>query len=180
MPPISGCAVVIARAEERGEPVPDAVDHIARVIGVGAVKYGDLSQNRQSNYVFSYDKMLSLKGNTAPYLQYAYARMRSILRDAQLGAAPSIVLTEPAELDLAKKLVALPDAIERVVADHEPNHLCAHLFEVAQEFSTFYEACPVLKADEPARTSRLALCDVAAATLRSGLALLGIDVLEKI
>jgi arginyl-tRNA synthetase len=173
-------AFVVERAAEREQPVPDDLDHVAHVIGIGAVKYADLSQNRQSNYVFSYDKMLSLKGNTAPYLQYAYARMRSILRDADLPDTPTVVLTEPEELELAKKLVALPDSIDRVIADHEPNHLCAHLFEVAQAFSTFYEACPVLKADEPARTSRLALCDVAANTLRSGLALLGIDVLEKI
>ncbi|HYD10000.1 MAG TPA: arginine--tRNA ligase [Acidimicrobiales bacterium] len=171
-------AFVVGRAEEREQPVPDDVDRIGHVIGIGAVKYADLSQNRQSNYVFSYEKMLSLKGNTAPYLQYAYARMRSILRDVEVGG--EIVLTEPAELELAKTLVAFPDALDRVVAEHEPNHLCAHLFDVAQAFSRFYEACPVLKAEEPARSSRLALCDVAAGTLRSGLGLLGIDVLERL
>lgn len=169
---------VVARAEEREQPVPDDVDHVAHVIGIGAVKYADLSQNRQSNYVFSYDRMLSLKGNTAPYLQYAYARMRSILRDATPSAR--VVLTEPEELDLAKLLVSYPDAIDRVIAEHQPNHLCAHLFEVAQSFSRFYEACPVLKADEPARSSRLALCEVSAIVLRSGLELLGIEVLERI
>jgi arginyl-tRNA synthetase len=173
-------AFVVARAEEREQPVPDDLDHIAHVIGIGAVKYADLSQNRQSNYVFSYEKMLSLRGNTAPYLQYAYARMRSILRDADVAPGAAVVLTEPAEIDLAKLLVALPDVLERVTTDHEPNHLCAHLFDVAQAYSRFYESCPVLKADEPARTSRLALCDVAARTLRSGLALLGIEVLERI
>ena len=172
-------AFVVERAGERDLPVPDDVDDIARVIGIGAVKYADLSQNRQSNYVFSYEKMLSLKGNTAPYLQYAYARMRSILRDGgDLGG--EVVLTEPEELELAKRLAAFPDALERVVAEHEPNHLCAHLFEVAQAFSRFYEACPVLKAEEPARSSRLALCDVSARTIRSGLGLLGIDVLERL
>lgn len=171
-------AFVVARAEERGEPVPDDVDEIARVIGIGAVKYADLSQNRQSNYVFSYDRMLSLRGNTAPYLQYAYARMRSILRDGSPG--DEVMLTEPEEIDLAKLLVAFPDSVARVITDHQPNHLCAHLFEVAQSFSRFYEACPVLKAGEPARSSRLALCDVASRQLRSGLELLGIDVLEKI
>jgi arginyl-tRNA synthetase len=106
--------------------------------------------------------------------------MRSILRDVELSKSPTVVLTEPAELDLAKLLASLPDAIERVTEDHEPNHLCAHLYDVAQSFSRFYEACPVLKADEPARTSRLALCDVSARTLQSGLALLGIDVIERI
>jgi arginyl-tRNA synthetase len=173
-------AFVVARAEERSQPVPDDVDRIASVIGIGAVKYADLSQNRQSNYVFSYEKMLSLKGNTAPYLQYAYARMRSILREAGDRPPADVVLTEPAELELAKTLVSFPDALERVVAENEPNHLCAHLFDVAQAYSRFYEACPVLKAGEPARSSRLALCDVSAATLRSGLAMLGIDVLERL
>jgi arginyl-tRNA synthetase len=134
--------------------------------------------------VFSYEKMLSLRGNTAPYLQYAYARMHSILREAEWidapPAAPALELDQPEEIDLAKRLAALPDAVDRVVSDHEPNHLCSHLFEVAQSFSRFYEACPVLKAPEPARTTRLALCDVSARTLRSGLALLGIDVLDRI
>jgi arginyl-tRNA synthetase len=177
-------AFVVTRAEERGQPLPDDLDHVAHVIGIGAVKYADLSQNRQSNYVFSYEKMLSLRGNTAPYLQYAYARMRSILREAGWDptppAEPAVVLDAPEEIELAKRLASLPDAVARVTDDHEPNHLCLHLYEVAQSFSRFYEACPVLKADEPARTSRLALCDASARQLRSGLALLGIDVLERI
>jgi arginyl-tRNA synthetase len=177
-------AFVVARAEERGEPVPEDIDRVAHVIGIGAVKYADLSQNRNSNYVFSYEKMLSLKGNTAPYLQYAYARMHSILREAGWAEAPpvdaTVVLTEPEEIELAKRLTAFPDAVDRVIDDHEPNHLCTHLYEVAQSFSRFYEGCPVLRADEPARTTRLALCDVSARTLRTGLALLGIEVLERI
>jgi arginyl-tRNA synthetase len=177
-------AFVVARAEERDQQVPEDLDHVAHVIGIGAVKYADLSQNRQSNYVFSYEKMLSLRGNTAPYLQYAYARMRSILRDAgwveSAPANPSVQLDAPEELELAKRLASLPDAVRRVTDDHEPNHLCLHLFEVAQSFSRFYESCPVLKADEPARTSRLALCDASTRQLRSGLELLGIDVLERI
>jgi arginyl-tRNA synthetase len=174
-------AFVVARAAERDQPLPDDLDEVARVIGVGAVKYADLSQNRQSNYVFSFERMLSLKGNTAPYLQYAYARMRSILRDA--GARPAgvqPVLTEPAELELAKLLAGAADVVVRVSEDLEPNHLCAHLYEVAQSFSRFYEACPVLRADEPARTTRLLLCEVASGVLRDGLALLGIDVLERL
>jgi arginyl-tRNA synthetase len=175
---------VIARAEERDQPVPDDIEHVAHVIGIGAVKYADLSQNRQSNYAFSYEKMLSLRGNTAPYLQYAYARMRSILREAgwvdSPPSNPVCTLDAPEELELSKRLVSLPDAVGRVTEDHEPNHLCLHLFEVAQSFSRFYESCPVLKADEPARTSRLALCDASARQLRSGLELLGIDVLERI
>jgi arginyl-tRNA synthetase len=177
-------AFVVARGEERDQPVPGDLEHVARVIGIGAVKYADLSQNRQSNYVFSYEKMLSLRGNTAPYLQYAYARMRSILREAgwvdSTPSNPAVELAAPEELELAKRLTSLPDAVRRVTEDHEPNHLCLHLFEVAQSFSRFYESCPVLKADEPARTSRLALCDVSARQLRSGLELLGIEVLERI
>jgi arginyl-tRNA synthetase len=177
-------AFVTERAAERGQPVPDDLEHVASVIGIGAVKYADLSQNRMSNYVFSYDKMLSLRGNTAPYLQYAYARMHSILREAGWvdapPAAPEVVFGVPEEVDLAKRLTAMPDVIVRVTDDHEPNHLCLHLYELAQSFSRFYEACPVLKADEPVRASRLALCDATARQLRSGLALLGIDVLERI
>jgi arginyl-tRNA synthetase len=173
-------AFVLARAAERGEAPPDDTDRVARVIGVGAVKYADLSQNRLSNYVFSFDRMLSLKGNTAPYLQYAYARIRSIQADAELGAERRVVLAEPVERELAKLLVGTADVVARVAADYEPNHLCSHLYDVAQAFSRFYEACPVLKADEPVRTSRLLLCDATAGVLRDGLALLGIDVLERV
>lgn len=172
---------VLSRAEEREQAPPDDVEHIARVIGIGAVKYADLSQNRQSNYAFSYDKMLSLKGNTAPYLQYAYARQRSMLREA--GGVPdgtTVVLGDPTEVELAKRLLATGDVLKRVTVDLEPNHLCTHLYEVAQAFSRFYEACPVLKAEPEVRASRLALCEVTAMTLRTGLAILGIEVLERI
>ncbi|MGD9797090.1 MAG: arginine--tRNA ligase [Acidimicrobiia bacterium] len=178
-------AFVVARAEERGEAPPDDLDHVARVIGVGAVKYADLSQNRQSNYVFSFERMLSLKGNTAPYLQYAYARIRSILRSdgaaAPTGDGPgAVVLDDPAERDLAKVLVGTADVVARVAEDYEPNHLCAHLYDVAQVFSRFYEACPVLKAPEPIRSSRLVLCRATADVLEAGLALLGIEVLDRL
>jgi arginyl-tRNA synthetase len=171
---------VLARAEERDEAPPEDLDEVARVIGVGAVKYADLSQNRQSNYLFSFERMLSLKGNTAPYLQYAYARIRSILRSGGPGAAGPVVLGEPAERDLAKALIGTADVVARVAEDYEPNHLCGHLYDVAQVFSRFYESCPVLKADEPVRASRLTLCAATADVLRDGLALLGIDVLERL
>jgi arginyl-tRNA synthetase len=175
---------IVERADERDEPVPDDVDGIASAIGIGAVKYFDLSQNRQSNYVFSYDKMLSLKGNTAPYLQYAYARIRSILREAQWSegapAGTALELGAPQELELARKLVAFGDVVERVAEDRAPNHLCAYLFELSQVYNQFYEHCPVLKADEPARSTRLALCAVTAGTLRLGLDLLGIEVVDRI
>ena len=177
-------AFVLERAEERGEPPPDDVERVAHVIGIGAVKYADLSQNRQSNYVFSYEKMLSLKGNTAPYLQYAYARIRSILREAGWdGGPPSGVTVElgtEQEVALARELVELGDALDRVSEDYQPNHLCLYLFELSQAFNQFYEHCPVLRSDEPVRSSRLALCEATARTLRVGLALLGIEVLERI
>jgi arginyl-tRNA synthetase len=175
---------MVARAEERGDQLPDDLDAVAATVGIGAVKYADLSQNRQSNYVFSFDKMLSLKGNTAPYLQYAYARQRSILREAGWADAPppspTVVLTHEAELDLAKKLLATGDVLLRVSEEYAPNHLCAHLYDVSQAYNQFYEHCPVLRAEEPVRTSRLALCDLTARTLATGLALLGIGVLERI
>ena len=176
---------VLARAEERGEDPPADIERVAHVIGIGAVKYADLAQNRQSNYVFSFDKMLSLKGNTAPYLQYAYARMRSILREAAWtdGGAPGMVdvrLGVAEEVELAKQLVQLADVLDRVGGDYAPNHLCEYLYELSQVFNRFYEECPVLRADEPTRTSRLALCAATAGTLRLGLDLLGIDVLERI
>ncbi len=178
-------AFVVERAAERQESVPDEVDEVARVVGVGAVKYADLSQNRNSNYVFSFDRMLSLKGNTAPYLQYAYARIRSILREAGWAGGPpegtvAVSLDEPQERALALDLVTLGDVIERVAEEYLPNHLCAHLYDLAQAYHAFYERCPVLRVNEPLRSSRLALCQVTATTLRQGLALLGIEVLERI
>jgi arginyl-tRNA synthetase len=177
-------AFVVERAEERGDTVPADLEEVARTIGIGAVKYADLSQNRQSNYVFSFDKMLTLKGNTAPYLQYAYARMRSILREAgwadQPPSSPAVLLDHDAEAELAKRLVATGDVLVRLGDEYAPNHLCAHLYDVSQAFNQFYEHCRVLQAEEPVRTSRLALCDVTARTLRTGLALLGIGVLERI
>ena len=172
---------VVARAEERGEPAPDDLEAVARAIGIGALKYADLSSSRTSNYVFSFDRMLSLKGNTAPYLQYAHARMWSILREGgEPAAGTEVVLTEEPEIDLAKRLASLPDAVDRVAADDAPNHLRAALYEVASAFNTFYERCPVLRADEPARTSRLALCATAATALRVGLDLLGIQTPERL
>jgi len=174
-------AFVAARAEERGEPLPDDLDAVARAIGIGALKYADLSSSRTSNYVFSFDRMLSLKGNTAPYLQYAHTRMRSILREGgEPPAGTEVVLTEEPEVELAKRLAALPDAVERVAADDAPNHLCAVLYDVAAAFNTFYERCPVLRSAEPARTSRLALCATAATALRVGLDLLGIETPERL
>jgi arginyl-tRNA synthetase len=154
---------------------------VAQKIGIGAVKYADLSQYRMTDYVFSWDKMLSLQGNTAPYLQNAYVRIRSIFRKA--GEFPSkidkLVLGGPAEINLAKRLCQFAEIVPQVLNDFRPNILANYLFEVANSFHTFYEACPVLKSEEPARGSRLALCNLTAQVLYRSLDLLGIKVPEK-
>ena len=156
---------------------------IAEAVGIGAVKYADLSTARDSEYVFDWDRMISFKGNTGPYLQYAAARIRSIFRRADLGpeqATAPIVVTEPAERALAMKLLGFGAAVTSVAETAEPHRLCAYVFEVASLFTTFYELCPVLKADEePVRASRLALCALTLRTLVTGLGLLGVPVPER-
>ena len=167
------------------EKNPDLSDEekidIARTIGIGAVKYADLSQYRMSDYIFSWDKMLALQGNTAPYLQNAYVRIRSIFRKAGEGAPKldKFVLNEAAEITLAKRLCQFAEIVPQVVNDFRPNILANYLFELANSFHSFYEACPVLRSDEPVRASRLALCDLTGRVLERGLDLLGIKVPEK-
>jgi arginyl-tRNA synthetase len=154
---------------------------ITQKIGIGAVKYADLSQYRMTDYVFSWDRMLSLQGNTAPYLQNAYVRIRSIFRKAG-EPAPKIdklMLRDPSEINLAKRLCQFAEIVPQVLNDFRPNILANYLFELANSFHTFYEACPVLKSDEPVRSSRLALCDLTGRVLQRGLDLLGIKVPEK-
>ena len=154
---------------------------ITQKIGIGAVKYADLSQYRMTDYIFSWEKMLSLQGNTAPYLQNAYVRIRSIFRKAG-ESAPKIEklrLADSAEINLAKRLCQFAETVPQVLNDFRPNILANYLFELANSFHTFYEACPVLKSEEPARSSRLALCDLTARVLEHGLDLLGIKVPEK-
>jgi len=170
---------------------------VSQKIGIGAVKYADLSQYRMTDYVFSWEKMLSLQGNTAPYLQNAYVRIRSIFRKG--GESPArplrgvkrhagevggplvagLALTNPSEINLAKRLCQFAEIVPRVLNDFRPNILTNYLFEVANSFHAFYEACPVLKSEEPARSSRLALCDLTGQVLDRGLDLLGIKVPEK-
>src|SRR6202035_64360 len=153
---------------------------IARAIGIGAVKYADLSQYRMTDYVFSWDKMLALQGNTAPYLQNAYVRVRSIFRKAgEVAPAKKFVLNEAAEITLARRLCQFAEVIPQVLNDFRPNILANYLFELANSFHGFYEACRVLKSDEPVRGSRLALCEIAGRTIERGLDLLGIKVPEK-
>jgi arginyl-tRNA synthetase len=154
---------------------------IAQKIGIGAVKYADLSQYRMTDYVFSWDRMLSLQGNTAPYLQNAYVRIRSIFRKAG-EPGPKIdelTLTDRSEINLAKRLCQFAEIVPQVLNDFRPNILANYLFELANSFHTFYEACPVLKSEEPLRSSRLALCDLSGRVLQHGLDLLGIKVPEK-
>ena len=160
---------------------------IAEVIGIGALKYADLCQNRGSDYVFSYDKMLALNGNTATYLQYAYARIQSILCKANIdidhicNAGTSIRLCEPAERSLGLAILRFSEALTLVASDYRPNHLTHYLFEnLAKSFSHFFEQCPVIKADSPAvREQRILLCELTARTLKMGLSLLGIEVVEQ-
>src|SRR5439155_304121 len=166
---------------------------IAEKIGIGAVKYADLSQYRMTDYIFSWEKMLSLHGNTAPYLQNAYVRVRSIFRKAGESAvatplwgvkeetghrpvATELTLNDSAEINLAKRLCQFAEIVPQVLNDFRPNILANYLFELANSFHTFYEACPVLKSDEPARSSRLALCVLTGRVLYRGLDWLGIKV----
>lgn len=153
---------------------------ISRIIGLGAVKYAELSQHRLTDYVFSWDKMLSFQGNTAPYLQNAYVRIRSIFRKLESEFTPGAVQVEaPEERVLVAKLLQFAETVPLVLEDFRPNLLANYLYELAITFHGFYEACPVLKAEGEMRTSRLTLCDLTARTLRQGLGLLGIQCPER-
>ncbi len=191
-----------ATVTEKSPEIPEAERReVARIVGIGAVKYADLLPNRQSDYVFSWDKMLGFQGNTAPYLQYSYVRIRSIFRKAkELGIQCSVLsaqsavtdgespvtshqspvtLTEPGELSLAKRLAQFGEIVPMILDDHRPNLLCNYLYELAGAFHSFFESCPVLKSEEPARSTRLLLCDTTARVLAKGLDLLGIGVPER-
>ena len=168
---------------EKNPELPEAQRReIGRVVGLGAVKYADLLPNRQSDYVFSWDKMLALHGNTAPYLQYAYARIRSIFRKAGAETASetaAMTLTEADETALAKHLLNFGLVLEAVAEEYRPNFLCNYLYELAGHFARFYEHCPVLKAEPAVRANRLVLCDLTARVLKQGLDVLGIETLEQ-
>jgi arginyl-tRNA synthetase len=178
--------------EKNPELSAEKKDEIAKAVGIGAVKYADFSNNRTSDYVFSFDKMLAMDGNTAPYMQYAYARIKSIERKAQskdvdirtelskLAGLKELSLTEPDELELAKYLLRYGEALQAAVADYRPNYLTTYLYELAQKFSGFYTNCPVLGAGPDKRPTRLLLCDLTARTIKHGLSeLLGIEVVEQ-
>lgn len=175
--------------EKNPEFNAETKDKIAQAVGIGAVKYADFSNNRTSDYIFSFNKMLAMEGNTAPYMQYAYARVKSIGRKAQerridaemeLRGIKKINLTDPAELDLAKQLIRYGEAVEAAIADYKPNYLTAYLYELAQKFSVFYTNCPVLDAEPDKRPTRLLLCKLTAGIIHHGLSeLLGIEVVEQ-
>lgn len=174
-----------ARLKDEGrEETEEFISHVSTVVGISAVKYADLSQNRTSNYIFSYDKMIAPLGNTAPYLLYVYARIQSIGREGninfeQLRFGGKITLAEETELTLAKHILQLDKVISDVEQDLLPNRLCEYLYQLSDKFNKFYENCHVLKSEEPVRTSRLVLCDLTARTLKLGLSLLGIQVVDR-
>ncbi len=173
-----------ARLKEEGRSeTTEFIDRVAQVVGISAVKYADLSQNRTTDYKFSFQKMLALKGNTAPYLLYAYVRPQGISRKGNIDftklESTKIVLSEEAELILAKHILQLSEIILEVEKDLLPNRLCQYLFELSQKFNQFYDRYSILNAVEPQRTSRLILTDLTARTLKLGLSLLGIPVLER-
>lgn len=159
-----------------------AQDAIARMVGIGAVKYADLSTDRVKDYIFDWDRMLSFDGNTAPYLQYAHARICSIFRRAGIDRSSLdgsvLALAAKEERELALAVLQFDSAVWDTIDKASPHRLCTYLYEVATAFTSFYENCPVLKSDEPLRSSRLVLCDATARVMKTGLGLLGIDAPE--
>jgi arginyl-tRNA synthetase len=180
----------VAERRERGQEVPELTPEqkrqIAEVVGLGAVTYADLSQNRTSDYIFSWEKMLAMDGNTATYMQYAYARIRSIFREGEederrfRSAPPRPSLNTAEERALALQLLRLHDALDQAAAEYKPNAVTSYLWDLARTYSGFYQNCPVLKAETPElRDSRLLLCDLTARVIRKGLDLLGIRTVER-
>ena len=166
-----------SKLEDSGEK-----DDLAELIGISSVKFTELSHHRMSDYVFDLEKMVALEGDTAPYLQYSYVRVRSIFRKVEgeidlQGAAVS--LTEDAEVHLARMLIRFAEVLPVVLGDYRPNLLATYLLELARAFHSFFEACPVLKAEEAQRNSRLVLCETTARVLKKGLSLLGVAVPER-
>ena len=171
----------LAVVNEREGLSDDEKVTIADVIGIGAVKYAELSQHRMTDYKFSWDKMLSLQGNTAPYLINAYVRTRAIFRKLEGGVTltEEVEITDPAERTLAIKLTQLAETLHDVLVDHRPNLLATYLYEVADAYHGFYEACPVLRAEGTTRNTRLVLCEATSRVLQTGLGLLGIKTTER-
>lgn len=187
---VARVAAVIAATKKEGESIIAAEDEqqVAETVGIAAIKYADLSQNRTSDYTFSYEKMIALDGNTATYIQFAYARVNGIFRKGNIAAEAvrssplPILLLEPAERALGIQLVRFSEALAEVTIDYRPNLLTAYLYDLARSFTGFFENCPIFKAPPPpaeVQMSRLMLCDLTARTIKQGLSLLGIQVAER-
>jgi arginyl-tRNA synthetase len=165
-------------AEKNPEMAAQDRGVVAQAVGIGALKYADLSTDRIKDYVFDWDRMLAFEGNTGPYLQYAHARICSIFRRADVERSTvrdaPIVLGHAAEKALAMRIMGYPSAIDNTLDSYSPHKLCTYVYELASDFSSFYQECPILKSDEPIRTSRLALADLTARVLEHSLGLLGI------
>ena len=160
----------------------DEVRRLGQVIGIGAVKYADLSKNRTSDYVFDWEQMISFEGNTAPYLQYAYTRIQSLFSRGEVDPATlpdTAVAVDEAERRLAVTIAGFNDTLDGVAADGQPHLLCGYLYELATRFTQFYEACPILSSEGEVRQRRLVLAKQTAATLQNGLSYLGIGVVER-
>jgi arginyl-tRNA synthetase len=171
-----------ALKERDSELSSEQQDAVARVLGIGAVKYADLSTERMRDYVFDWDRMLAFEGNTGPYLQYAHARIRSIFRRGEVAPpepGTAVRLSEPQERALALHLLRFGEAVAATADSYSPSKLAGYLFDLATAFTGFYEACRVLVSDDAVRTSRLALCDLTARVLEQGLALLGMEAPEQ-
>lgn len=173
----------VAIAEKNPDIGPEERLVVANIVGIGALKYSDLSTERIRDYVFDWDRMLAFEGNTGPYLQYAHARICSIFRRARIDRASvrsgHIILNQPHERALAMRLLAYPSAIATTLDSYSPHKLCTYVYELASDFSSFYQECPILKSDEPMRSSRLALADFTAQVLEHSLGLLGITAPEQ-
>ena len=171
-----------AIAEKNPGLVGEEAKEISEIVGIGAVKFAELSQNRLTDYVFAWDRMLALSGDTAPYLQYSNVRIRSIFRklEGEFDAKSAhIILEKPEEIHLARLLARFGEVVPFVIEDHRPNLLANYLLELARAFHSYFEACPVLKSEEPVRSSRLALCELSSKVLERGLGLLGIRCPER-
>jgi arginyl-tRNA synthetase len=173
-------------ATRGAELSPERRAVVDRAVGIGAVKYADLKQDRTTDYIFDFDRMLSLEGNTGPYLQMQYTRVKGIYRksgttpEAVVAAKPMLLIEHADEAALAKKLLQLSGVIDLVARDLKPHHLCNYLYELCGAFARFFENCPVNKAAEDVKMSRLLLCHYVASTLKIGLQeLLGIEVMEE-
>lgn len=168
--------------EEKSPDMPvEEKKHVAQMVGIGAIKFAELSQNRMSDYIFDWDKMLALSGDTAPYLQNSYVRVRSIFRkiETPFSAPQQLVVEADAEIHLARMLVRYGEVVPSTLDDCRPNILAAYLYDLARAFHSFYEACPVLRSEGAVRESRLALCELTARVLKHGMSLFGIEMPER-